>query len=96
MELVQLVDDLDKKRPAAETMTFVFDGVAYAVDVCAENAQGFRDAVEPYRSVARRLGKHKVSAAPPVKSVRPAVAKQTKAPEVPAEWYRVTPDDSPR
>lgn len=94
MQKVLLFDDLDSDQPADETMTFVIDGEAYAVDLSAPNAKEFRDAVEPYRAVARRLGKHKVSAAPPAKPARKAAAKK-EPPEVPAEWYKVTPGDTP-
>jgi hypothetical protein len=94
MQKVLLFDDLDSDLPADETMTFVFDGQAYAVDLSAPNAKDFREAVEPYRAVARPLGKHKVSAAPQLKPARPAAAKKTTAPEVPTEWYKVTPGDS--
>ena len=95
MQRVLLFDDLDTDQPADETMPFVIDGEAYAVDLSADNAKAFREAVEPYRAVARRLGKHKVSAAPQLKPARPAAAKKTKAAEVPAEWYKVAPGDTP-
>lgn len=95
MQKVLLFDDIDTDQPADETMPFVFDGEAYAIDLSAPNAKAFREAVEPYRAVARRLGKHRVSAAPPARSARKAAVKKEEPPEVPAEWYKVTPGDTP-
>jgi hypothetical protein len=94
VQKVLLFDDLDVDEPADETMTFVFDDEAYVIDVSEANAKAFREAVAPFREAARRLGKHKVSAAPSVKPARPAVVKK-KPPEVPAEWYKVVRDDPP-
>lgn len=95
MQKVLLFDDLDNDQPADETLTFVIDDVAYVADFSADNAKGFREAVEPYRAAARPLGKHKVSAALPVKPARKAAAKKEEPPEVPAEWYKVIPGDTP-
>jgi nucleoid-associated protein Lsr2 len=94
VQKVLLVDDLDNDQAADETLTFVIDDEAYAVDLSEANAKGFREAVEPYRVVARRLGRHKVRPSAPVKAARPAGVKK-KPREVPAEWYKVVRDDPP-
>jgi nucleoid-associated protein Lsr2 len=94
VQKVLVFDDLDNDQPAEETMPFAFDGEAYVIDLSEANAKAFRDAMEPYRAAARRLGKHKVGAAPPLKSARSTVVKK-KPREVPAEWYKVSPGDTP-
>lgn len=52
---VVLEDDLDGSE-AAETVSFSVDGVAYEIDLSAENANHFREAVAPWVSHARRTG----------------------------------------
>lgn len=82
-----MFDDLDNEQPADETLPFAIDGDNYIVDLSADNAKAFREAVEPFRRVARRLGKHKVSdsSSPARKTTRPA---KSNVPEVSAEWYK--------
>jgi hypothetical protein len=50
---VALVDDLDGS-PAAETVAFTLDGVAYEIDLNEENAAAFRKQLERYITRARR------------------------------------------
>lgn len=54
--VVTLVDDLDGSE-ATETVTFALDGVTYEIDLSAENAAGFRAAVQPYVDAARRTSR---------------------------------------
>jgi hypothetical protein len=51
---VALVDDLDGS-PAAETVAFTLDGVAYEIDLNEENAAAFRKQLERYITRARRV-----------------------------------------
>jgi hypothetical protein len=50
---VMLVDDLDGS-PADETVSFALDGVAYQIDLSAENAEALREALAPFLGHARR------------------------------------------
>ncbi len=52
---VILVDDVDGGE-AEETVSFALDGVAYEIDVSAENAEALREAVSPWIGHARRVG----------------------------------------
>lgn len=52
---VVLEDDLDGSE-AAETLAFTVDGVAYEIDLSAENAERFRETVAPWVGAARRVG----------------------------------------
>lgn len=53
---VMLVDDLDKESPADETVTFALDGVAYEIDLTAENASRLRDTMAVWIGHAERVG----------------------------------------
>ncbi|SDY12077.1 Lsr2 protein [Saccharopolyspora shandongensis] len=55
---VTLVDDLDGGQ-ADETVEFGLDGVAYQIDLSADNAGELRDALANYVSNARRAGGRK-------------------------------------
>ncbi|GAA4862570.1 Lsr2 family protein [Saccharopolyspora cebuensis] len=55
---VTLVDDLDGGQ-ADETVEFGLDGVAYQIDLSADNASELRDALAGYVSSARRSGGRK-------------------------------------
>lgn len=52
---VVLEDDLDGSE-AVETLAFTVDGVAYEIDLSADNAARFRDSVSPWVGAARRVG----------------------------------------
>lgn len=56
--VIELTDDFDG-TPAAETLEFAFEGVAYAVDVSEENAAHFRELIGEYVQVARVVGDHR-------------------------------------
>ncbi|WP_027944019.1 Lsr2 dimerization domain-containing protein [Amycolatopsis taiwanensis] len=61
---VSVVDDFDNDTLASETVIFAFDGENLAVDLCEENALGFRELMAPYLEVATKLGKHKLDKRP--------------------------------
>ena len=51
----EIIDDIDGKTLRDPiTIEFSIDGVAYEFDTSAKHAKEFRQAVEPYTSVARR------------------------------------------
>ncbi len=52
--VVTMVDDLDKKSPADETVEFSVDGVAYEIDLTAANAAELRDALKKWIPHARK------------------------------------------
>jgi Lsr2 len=51
--VVELTDDLDGS-PAKETITFGLDGTEMEIDLSANNAKAFREALQPYVSAARK------------------------------------------
>lgn len=50
------VDDFDSSQPADETVRYSFDGVDYEVDLTGTNAAEFREQVQRYIAVNRRVG----------------------------------------
>ena len=54
--ITRVLDDLDGSE-GAEPLEFGFEGVDYAIDLTAEHAQEFRDAVQKYVSAARRVAR---------------------------------------
>ena len=52
---VELIDDIDGEK-AEETVSFALDGVAYEIDLSAENAQKLRDELSVWTEKARRVG----------------------------------------
>lgn len=52
---VELVDDMDGGK-ADETVSFGLDGVAYEIDLSAENASELREALGVWAGKARRVG----------------------------------------
>ena len=52
---VELVDDMDGGT-ADETVSFALDGVAYEIDLTAENAAELREAFGVWAGKARRVG----------------------------------------
>lgn len=54
IEEVKLVDDLDGGR-AEETVAFTWDGKPREIDLSAEHAARFREAVAPYVEASRRV-----------------------------------------
>ena len=51
-----LIDDLDESE-ADETVKFGLDGVQYEIDLSAKNAAKLREALSPYVTVGRRIGR---------------------------------------
>lgn len=54
---VELIDDLDGKSVATETVTFGLDGGSYEIDLTDKNAGKLRDALAPFVAAGRRVGK---------------------------------------
>ncbi len=52
-----LVDDLDGRSPAEETVFFALDGVNYEIDLSMANAERFREAVRPWQEHGRRTAR---------------------------------------
>lgn len=53
---VMLVDDIEG-GPAEETVTFVWDGCRYDIDLNAKNADTLRQALAPFLEAARCVGR---------------------------------------
>ncbi|GAA2583626.1 Lsr2 family protein [Dactylosporangium fulvum] len=51
-----LVDDLDGGS-ADESLTFELDGIRYEIDLSTANARLLRESLEPYVTVARKVGR---------------------------------------
>jgi Lsr2 len=62
--VVELTDDIDGGK-ADETVTFVWDGVSYEIDLSKRNHAAFRRAVKPYVDAARRVRRTRRSSAAP-------------------------------
>ena len=50
---VTLIDDLDGKSAAEETISYTFDGVSYEIDLSRTNAARFRDAMSVWMEASR-------------------------------------------
>ena len=57
---VELVDDMDGGT-ADETVSFALDGVAYEIDLTAENAAELREAIGVWAGKARRVGGRRIA-----------------------------------
>ncbi|WP_194819778.1 Lsr2 family protein [Nocardia sp. XZ_19_385] len=55
--VVTLVDDYDGNSAAEETVSFVFDGVAYEMDLSTLNAKLLRGVFEQWIPYARKVGR---------------------------------------
>lgn len=53
---VDLIDDLDGKAPADETVEFKLDGVNYEIDLSNGNAQKMREQLAPWIAAGRKVG----------------------------------------
>lgn len=62
-----LVDDLDDELEADETLDFSVDGVSYAIDLSAENAQRLRNDFAMWIAHARRESGRKRTRGPATK-----------------------------
>ncbi|MFI2478821.1 Lsr2 family protein [Nocardia xishanensis] len=81
--VVTVVDDVDGRSQAAETVSFAVDGVGYEIDLSLENAQRLRDALALWVAHGRRVGKSGRRS----KSVEP-VGRTGPQPGVVREWAR--------
>ena len=52
---VELIDDINGDK-AEETVSFALDGVAYEIDLTAENAEKLREELSGWVGKARRVG----------------------------------------
>ncbi|WP_426502821.1 histone-like nucleoid-structuring protein Lsr2 [Dactylosporangium sp. McL0621] len=52
----ELIDDIDGK-PADESVSFALDGMQYAIDLSARNAQRLREAVAPFVAAGTKVGR---------------------------------------
>jgi hypothetical protein len=57
---IEFIDDIDGGR-ADETVRFSLDGRDYEIDLSIDHARLLRDALQPYVSVARRTGMHRLA-----------------------------------
>lgn len=55
--VVTVVDDYDGTSTADETVTFALDGVAYEIDLSAENARNLRTFLHQWTPYARKVGR---------------------------------------
>ncbi|WP_227982256.1 histone-like nucleoid-structuring protein Lsr2 [Nocardia spumae] len=55
--IVELIDDLDGKSEAQETVSFSLDGVAYEIDLSSKNAGKLRGVLRPWIESARKVGR---------------------------------------
>lgn len=60
--IVTLIDDLDGKSEATQTVTFALDGVGYEIDLSDKNADKLRGALSKYVDAGRRVGKQPANA----------------------------------
>jgi len=67
--VVRLVDDVDGSD-ADETVTYGIDGAVYEIDLNRENAGDLRDALAPYISVSRAVGRLSGAAVSPARRGR--------------------------
>jgi hypothetical protein len=54
-QVVTFTDDITGKQ-ADETVSFGLDGTTYEIDLSTKNATKLRDALQPFRSAARKAG----------------------------------------
>lgn len=54
--IVELVDDFDGSSQAEETVTLALDGVAYEIDLSAQNAEKLRAILGAWAVHARKVG----------------------------------------
>lgn len=84
---VKYVDDLDGSEAAGE---FVFgcDGIAYSIDLSAENSDRVEDFLAPYIAVARKLGKISAGNVTPIRRAGGAASTDRLQNQVIREWAR--------
>lgn len=67
---IVLIDDLDGKTKASQTVTYALDGIEYEIDLSDANAAKLRDAMASFIASSRKVGK----AAKAAKPVRQMIA----------------------
>lgn len=105
---IRLVDDLDGSRNGVGTARFVWDDVAYAVDLSEDNRAEFDAFLRKHADAGRRLGRFRVTlkddgaiAPTPVapksghNGTVTALAVATAVDGGDAEWYRHKTTDAP-
>lgn len=83
---VHLVDDLDGSE-AESTIEFGLDGVSYAIDLSAENADQLREVLEPFVTHGRRAGGRKRAGRKAAKPAAPAASDRERNQAI-REWAR--------
>jgi Lsr2 len=79
---VALVDDLDGKSPADETVRFSLDDVSYEIDLSAQHAEKMRKDLTAWIHASRRVaGRQR-------RSTRTGSARETEGSSVIREWAR--------
>lgn len=53
----RLVDDIDGQSEADTTVAFEWQGQRYEIDLTQQNADEFSEAIAPYLSASRRIGR---------------------------------------
>lgn len=53
MQVVTLIDDIDKRTKAEHTVRFALDGEDYEIDLSAKHAKALREGLAPYVAAAR-------------------------------------------
>ena len=62
---VIVVDDLDGSERDVVTHRFTIDGESYEIDLCPQNLQDLRAALQPFMKAGRRVGKSRGNHAKP-------------------------------
>ena len=66
---ILLIDDLDGKSEASETVTWGLDGTQYEMDLTAAHAAALRKSLAKYVEVSRKVTSPKVTKRPKLRSV---------------------------
>jgi Lsr2 len=69
---VRLVDDVDQDSDAVCTISYMYEGKAYQIDLCEENRDRFNGQMQEWIPYSRRAGKP-----PPVVAARRSVTAET-------------------
>lgn len=82
---VLLVDDVDGKSPAVETVRFALDDVSYEIDLTAQNAEKLRQNLRAWIDASRRVaGRQRRSS----RNGSSRTAVETEGSSVIREWAR--------
>lgn len=64
MQVVTLIDDMDKRTKAENTVRFNLDGTDYEIDLSPKHERQLREALAAYVAAARRQGTRKAASQP--------------------------------